>query len=95
MNNEFVIAQSQLLAERAMAVVGDDPAARVRLAWRLALAQEPSEAQVQAALAFVSAQESELTPVPDAKPPLPQAATRALAALCQALFSSNAFLYVD
>jgi hypothetical protein len=30
-----------------------------------------------------------------AKTPLPPAGTRALATLCQALFSSNAFLYVD
>jgi hypothetical protein len=97
MNNDFVIAQSQALAERAIAEAGDDSAARVRLAWRLALAVELNETQLQAAIAFLTAQEQELAaqPAPDPKNPLPPASVRALAALTQALFSSNAFLYVD
>ncbi|HZL88262.1 MAG TPA: PSD1 and planctomycete cytochrome C domain-containing protein [Pirellulaceae bacterium] len=97
MNSDFVLAQSQALAERAVALGGDDPAARVKAAWRLALVQPPTDAQVQAAVAFVAAQQQELAaqPTPDPKKPFPPAETRALAALCQALYSSNAFLYVD
>jgi Protein of unknown function (DUF1553)/Protein of unknown function (DUF1549)/Planctomycete cytochrome C len=96
MNNDFVLAQSQALAERVIARAGTDLQARVRLAWRLVLAHEPSEAEVQSALAFFAAQEQEFARGQSAdKTSLPPAATRALASLCQALFSSNAFLYVD
>jgi cytochrome c553 len=97
MNSDFVLDQSQVLAERAIVLGGSDAAARVKAAWRLALVQPPTDAQVQAAVAFVAAQQQEFTalPVSDPKHPLPPAETRALAALCQALFSSNAFLYVD
>jgi hypothetical protein len=80
-----------------MSLGGDDPVARVKAAWRLTLVQPPTDAQVQAAVAFVALQQQELASqgAPDPKKPLPPAETRALAALCQALFSSNAFLYVD
>jgi hypothetical protein len=97
MNSAFAIVQSQALAERAIAAAGDDPAARVRLAWQFALSHEPSEAQLAAALEFLAAQEQEFAnqPPPADKKPAADPSVRALAALCQALFSSNAFLYVD
>ena len=98
MNNEFVLAQSHLLAERVIAEAGEDADARVCLAWKLTLAAEPADWQVHSALAFLTAQEAEFaatTPKEQPKPPLPESNVRALAALCQALFSSNAFLYVD
>ena len=37
MNNDFVLAQAQTLAERAIAQAGDDRQERIRWAWRLAL----------------------------------------------------------
>jgi hypothetical protein len=91
------LAQQLALAERAIGEAGADPAAQVRLAWRLALGQPPTEAQIQAAVAFIAAQQQDFAaqPAPDPKSPLPPEEARALAALCQALFSSNAFLYVD
>lgn len=97
MNSDFAVAQSQALAERAIRDAGDDRAARVRLVWRLALAQEPTEAQLASAVEFLTAQEQEFAaqPAPTDKSPLAPPPVRALAALCQALFSSNAFLYVD
>jgi hypothetical protein len=65
--------------------------------WQLALSQEPSDAQLAAAIEFLAAQEQEFAsqPPPADKKPLAAPPVRALAALCQALFSSNAFLYVD
>jgi hypothetical protein len=97
MNSDFAIAQSQALAERTIREAGDHPAARIRLAWRLALSQEPTDPQVAAALEFIAAQEQEFAaqPAPTEKTPVAPPPVRALAALCQALFSSNAFLYVD
>ena len=97
MNSDFVVAQSQALAERAIAQAGDDPAARVRFVWRWTSAAEPTESQLAAAVEFLAAQQRELEsqPPPGDKTPLPDPPVRALAALCQVLFSSNAFLYVD
>jgi hypothetical protein len=97
MNSAFVLAQSQALAERVIGQHPDDPGEQVRVAWRLALAQEPSDADVEAASMLVAAQEAEFAAksAPDKTPLASSPKTRALASLCQALFSSNAFLYVD
>ncbi len=94
MNSDFVLIQSQALAHRVMQQAGDNRAERVRQAFRLALAHEPTDAELEGALRLVSAQERELSgkDLPD-KTLAP--ATLALASLCQALFSSNAFLYID
>jgi hypothetical protein len=101
MNNEFILQQAQALAERAISTAGDDRQAQVRLAWRLALAAQPTPEQLDAALAFMAEQEREFAaadkvkPAPASKEKLPAPRVRSLASLCQALFSSNAFLYVD
>jgi hypothetical protein len=101
MNNDFVLGQAKLLAERAIAEAGDDLPDRVRMVWRLALVQEPTEAEVESAAAFVAAQQEELSrkkregKEPAAKDAAPPAEIAALASFCQALFSSNGFLYVD
>jgi hypothetical protein len=96
MNNDFVLAQAKLLAERAIAEAGESLAARVRLIWQLALAHAPSSAEVESVAAFVAVQQEELArQKPGEKAELPPAEVRALASFCQALFSSNGFLYVD
>jgi hypothetical protein len=97
MNSDFALAQSQAIAERAIRQAGEDRAAQVRLAWRLALSHEPTDAQLASALEFLAAQEQEFAsqPAPSNQTPVAPPPVRALAALCQALFSSNAFLYVD
>jgi hypothetical protein len=94
MNSDFVLEQSRALAERVMKHSPGSRAEQVRLAFRLALAAEPGDEELQSALAFVAGQEREIgTKEPaDKSPPV---ATSALASLCQALLSSNRFLYVD
>src|SRR5205823_12862587 len=57
MNNDFILSQSQALAERVIAETTCDSAARVRLAWRLVLADEPSDAEIKSAVAFLAAQQ--------------------------------------
>jgi hypothetical protein len=94
MNNDFVLAQSQALAERILKEYGGDRTEQIRHAWRLALSHEPSGHDLEAASELVAAQEQEFA-AQQAADKLPPSATRALANLCQALFSSNAFLYVD
>jgi hypothetical protein len=94
MNSDFVLAQARQLAERAIAEGCNNRAQQVRLAFRLALSSDPNDSELESALAFVASQERELgRKEPDDKsPPIP---VSALASLCQALFSSNRFLYID
>lgn len=90
MNNDFVVDQSEQLADRAAREAGSEPKAQLHRAWRLALAEEPSREQLDSALAFVSAQRADFAASKEKDP-----ARRALATFCQVLFGSNAFLYVD
>lgn len=98
MNNDFVVEQSDQFASKLEREAKGDLNAQVQLAWRLALALEPSPEQVGSAVRFLRDQQAEFaaTGSPSAaKPGAPAPAHRALATFCQALFSSNAFLYVD
>ncbi|MDB5310738.1 MAG: Protein of unknown function (DUF1553)/Protein of unknown function (DUF1549)/Planctomycete [Gemmataceae bacterium] len=104
LNGEFVIVQATAFADRVRKDAGDDPAAQVGRAWRLAYGREPIEKERAGAVAFLrdsAAGFRKVLPAPApkagaAKPadaPSPEA--RALAALGQVLLSSNRFLYVD
>ncbi|WZO96546.1 PSD1 and planctomycete cytochrome C domain-containing protein [Isosphaeraceae bacterium EP7] len=103
MNNEFVIEQSLAFADRVIRLAGADPAARVDRAWWIALGHGPTAEQKADAVGFLAEQEADLsarsTPPPAPKdgpaPPAPDHGRAALATLGQALFGSNAFLYVD
>lgn len=97
MNNEFVIAQATEMALQLEAQTADRTA-QVTQAWRLTSGHAPQEAQLEAALKFLDAQAAELTAVKlveKSKTPELSPATKALASYCQALLSSNRFLYVD
>jgi hypothetical protein len=98
MNNEFVVRESAAFAQRVAAAAGADPAAQVRLAWRIALTAEPSPEQLATAVEFLAQQRADLAGGDGAGSPSDAGASpagRALATFCQALLSSNAFLYVD
>jgi mono/diheme cytochrome c family protein len=102
LNGEFVIEMSEAFADRVKKEAGDDPAAQVKRAWRLAYGTEPTAEQVAAGVAYLREQTSAFRKVPmpqtpkGGKPAAPQAAgQRALATFCQALLGSNCFLYLD
>ncbi len=59
MNNDFLIEQSEAFARRVAADAGAESAVRVRRAWALALGQEPTATQVEAAIAFLDAQRAD------------------------------------
>ena len=80
MNGSFVMQQAEAFAERVKKDAGTDPSLQVARAWKLAYGAEVSEKEKAAALGFLKG-----FPKPD----------KALAAFCQALLSSNRFLYVD
>jgi hypothetical protein len=104
MNNDFVLNQSAILTERIVRESGADPAARVRTAWKITLNRDPSSEELTNTLRFLSDQSKALAQPATETPKTTGARAlnvpqdpdaRALATLCQALMSSNAFLYID
>jgi hypothetical protein len=95
MNGEFVLKHAEALAERILAASPGDSSdaaeARVAAAWRAVYLRPPTPEESAAARAFVAAQVSALAQDPNAK----DRDRAALADLCQQLFNSNEFLYVD
>jgi len=82
MNNTFVLAQSEQFARRVRREAGDDAAAQVDVAWRLAFGRTPTAREAKDGAAFLSRMSSDKKGA-------------ALTRFCQALLSSNEFLYVD
>lgn len=85
MNSDFVIARARKFAERIAREAGEDLRAQVVLAWKLAFAAQPSAEEITNALAFVEHQSANF----------PEQPAEATASFCQALLSSNQFLYID
>jgi len=98
MNSPFVAQEALAMAVRIEREVGADLSARFQRAWRLAFGRAPSAAEIEGGLGFLvrqtEADGATLAPA-DPKSPPPDPARVALANLCQALVSSNGFLYVD
>jgi hypothetical protein len=98
-------AQAEAFAARVRQEAGPDADAQVARVWMLAHLRPPTEGERAAARSFLrtaaEAFAAQPAPPPPAKkgtapvpgPPTPE--QRALAAFCQALLSSNRFLYVD
>jgi cytochrome c553 len=89
MNNEFVLIQSRLFAERILSSVGINPGEQVRSAYRIALSREPSESELRENLAFLERQKafhaaSEQT-----------AGLLALNDLCAVILNLNEFVYIN
>jgi hypothetical protein len=92
MNNPFVARQAKSLAARILREAGADRADRFRRAWLNITGREPAREQSERGLAFLESEIALLAK--DPKPPSdPDLA--ALTRLCQALLSSNEFLYVE
>ncbi len=97
LNSPFVVEQTRLMAERVIREAGEEPAARFASAWKLAFGREPAAAELAAGIDYLVDQTERLrtsAAESDAKAELPPD-TAALATLCQALLSSNGFLYLD
>ncbi|MCA9242037.1 MAG: DUF1553 domain-containing protein, partial [Planctomycetales bacterium] len=94
MNSEFVLGHARKLAERVRSTSAvATPVEQVAAAWRITFCRPPREEEVIAATAFLDQQATYLkaNPIPDNLDP----SLHALTNLCQALLSSNEFLYVD
>lgn len=98
MNSDFVLENAKLLAARLLLEAGSDQAAQIQLAWKLTFNRPPTAEELQAAQNFFAEQVANFSAVPTtetdpAKKPDPLVWARTT--FCQALFSSNEFLYVD
>ena len=99
MNSEFALQQARLLAARLRREAGPMREAQIERAWRLAYLRAPTRAEFASAMDFLARQDA----VPPASPPAPAAAKSEVPAsedfamqnLCQAILSSNEFLYLD
>jgi hypothetical protein len=93
MNSEFVLQQAGYFAKRVRAEAAEDPARQIQVAWQLAFGREPLEAEIVRATSFLAAQAQ---PIEGAPAPAEGAVSSdPLVNLCQVLFSSNEFLYVE
>ncbi|MSU62180.1 MAG: DUF1553 domain-containing protein [Pedosphaera sp.] len=92
LNDQFVRTRAVDFAQRLEREAGAQSETQARLAWRLALAREPSTTELQTGMAFLDAQvrqRSNRGPVNAAMHHL------ALADFCQAILAMNEFIYVD
>ena len=109
MNSDFILDQAQRFAERVRKEAGVGTRARIIRAWQLTLSRIPDEKEIASSERFVTEQIRQLTTARDRGPEeasdpkgskAPAARkldpeVQALTSFCQALLSSNEFLYAD
>ena len=98
MNSSFATNSAEGFARRLQREAGLDTERQVDHAWRIAFAVEPSEDELAEAISFIQEQTAyfqEQSPVDSTTDNKPDPQLEALTSFCQALFSSNHFLYVD
>jgi hypothetical protein len=89
MNGEFVTAQAGHFAKRLLAITGEDRE-RIRQAFRIALARDPSPTEADRLLTFLRTQAAFYPELPEA-----ERRHRVYSDLCQALLGANEFIAVD
>ncbi len=99
MNSDFILKYSDQFARRLTTLAGDEPNDQIRLAWKLAYARDPDDSEMASARDYLNDLTTMFTEQRSAgKKPDPNAPTpefQALSSLCQMIFSSNEFLYID
>ncbi|QDT91038.1 PSD1 and planctomycete cytochrome C domain-containing protein [Gimesia algae] len=93
MNSAFMVENAELFAERLLKEKAGNKAEQVKLAWILAFGKEASTEEVQQSVEFIDSQLPQFKDKTQNAGKTPE--QLALATFCQALLSSNAFLYVD
>jgi mono/diheme cytochrome c family protein len=92
LNDEFVVEQAGYLAERLEKAVPEPGDPRIELAYRLTLSRTPDTEEIRLSNEHLK-KEREIYLFANASPE--KAEHAALASLCQMLFSTNEFLYVE
>ncbi|MCA8989726.1 MAG: DUF1553 domain-containing protein, partial [Planctomycetaceae bacterium] len=94
MNSAAIVEFSDFFADRLIKEAPDGIPQQVDRAWLLAYSASPSETERDQAVAFVTTQQ-ELFTNQQTDWDQPRVAKEALSVFCQALLSSNRFLYVE
>jgi hypothetical protein len=87
LNDEFVLVQARHFASRVRQEAGDDAAAQVKSAYRIALSRDPSGKELTETVAFLHKQRTHHASKADP-------AVSALTDLTHVLFNLNEFVYV-
>jgi hypothetical protein len=100
MNSDLLVDYSRFMADRLDSEAPGDVAKQIQLAWQLVFSRMPQPSEIAAATHFLEDQTAMFAQQPAykpnaEKPPKRPAAQEATALMCQALLSSNEFLYVD
>lgn len=100
MNNRQTVMMAEHFARRLVREHPNDAARQVGLGWLLAFGGEPSAEQLQQAVDLITARRAAIEELKqgapeNAEPPTLDGEVESVALYCQALFSSNRFLYVD
>ena len=90
MNNQFVVDQSRIMAERLQKLAGKDLDGQLAAGWELTFGQEATKTDLTRARDFVQKQTALFKEKKDKQPEL-----TALANYCQALLSANRLIYLD
>ncbi len=88
LNSEFIRTRSKALANRLTRETGSDPAKRIELAFRLLCSRAPLKDEIVMCQSFLAKQREVYAGAKDSD-------LLAWTDLCQMLFASNAFLYVE
>lgn len=80
MNDDWMLDRAAAMAARVRKLAGDEPAAQIETAWRLAFGRSPGDASRQTATAFLTRSPTD---------------ENALRDYCHVLLNANEFVYVD
>ena len=94
MNSDFIVKYSQLFAAHVLQNGGATVKEKIAYAWQRAFGQKVSEELLGELAEFLALQQQELQQG-DSNLKVEDAKTTAFEMLCQALFASNQFIYVD
>ncbi len=90
LNNEFVLLQARHLAERVLREAGSDPAAQIRVLYRIAFSREPLESEMVQFQAFIRKQRDYHIAQAVSDPLL-----AALTDLAHVVLNANEFVYIN
>ena len=90
LNDEFVLVQARFYAQRVEQEAGEDPAAQVRVAYRIALSRDPSDPELRRNLKYL-AEQRQYHATRNSKSP----GELALTDLCAVMLNLNEFVYMN
>jgi hypothetical protein len=90
MNDEFVLLQAGFFADRVEHQAGQDPAAQIRAAYRIALSREPGDTELRGNLKYIEQQRQYHSSRKSESP-----GRLALTDLCAVILNLNEFVYVN